>query len=234
MELKESSENGIYVANLSYHIVNDVKSCEQIMEAGWNNRSVGATLMNADSSRSHSIFTIYVERIRTDDLESNDVKFGKLNLVDLAGSERQTKTGASGDRLKEATKINLSLSALGNVISALVDGKAKHIPYRDSKLTRLLQDSLGGNTKTLMIACISPADNNYDETLSTLRYANRAKNIKNKPKINEDPKEALLRQYQEEILQLRQLVQEQIGHGDSGKLRQGDTDKGDSSIHLHR
>ncbi len=95
--------------------------------------------------------------------------------------------------MKEATKINLSLSALGNVISALVDGKTHHIPYRDSKLTRLLQDSLGGNTKTIMIAAVSPADYNYDETLSTLRYASRAKFIKNKPKINEDPKDAQLR-----------------------------------------
>merc|ERR1719309_1310793 len=134
------------------------------------------------------------------------IRKGKLNLVDLAGSERQAKTGATGDRLKEATKINLSLSALGNVISALVDGKSKHIPYRDSKLTRLLQDSLGGNTKTLMVACLSPADNNYEETLSTLRYANRAKNIKNKPTINEDPKDALLRQYQDEIRKLKRML----------------------------
>ncbi|KPM02239.1 Kinesin-like protein 1, partial [Sarcoptes scabiei] len=119
LELKEHPETGVYVGNLSMHIVNDVKACESIMEIGWKNRSVGATLMNADSSRSHSIFTIYVERMRIDDIESNNVKFGKLNLVDLAGSERQSKTGASGDRLKEATKINLSLSALGNVISAL-------------------------------------------------------------------------------------------------------------------
>ena len=96
-------------------------------------------------------------------------------MVDLAGSERQSKTQATGDRLKEATKINLSLSALGNVISALVDGKSSHIPYRDSKLTRLLQDSLGGNTKTIMIAAVSPADYNYEESLSTLRYASRAK-----------------------------------------------------------
>lgn len=116
-----------------------------------------------------------------------------MNLVDLAGSERLSKTGAEGDRLKEAQKINLSLSALGNVISALVDGKSHHIPYRDSKLTRLLQDSLGGNTKTVMIANCSPADYNYDETLSTLRYASRAKFIKNKPIINEDPKDALLK-----------------------------------------
>ena len=126
-----------------------------------------------------------------------------MNLVDLAGSERQAKTGATGDRLKEATKINLSLSALGNVISALVDGKSSHIPYRDSKLTRLLQDSLGGNAKTIMVANIGPSKFNYDETLTTLRYANRAKNIKNKPRINEDPKDAMLREFQEEIARLK-------------------------------
>lgn len=133
---------------------------------------------------------------------------GKLHLVDLAGSERQSKTGATGKRLKEATKINLSLSTLGNVISALVDGKSSHIPYRNSKLTRLLQDSLGGNSKTLMFANIGPAKYNYDETLSTLRYANRAKNIKNHAKINEDPKDALMRQYQKEIEELRKLLEE--------------------------
>ena len=142
---------------------------------------------------------------------------GTLNLVDLAGSERQKKTGASGVRLKEGSKINLSLSALGNVISALSMGKAEHIPYRDSKLTRLLQNSLGGNTKTVMIANIGPADVSYEETLSTLRYANRAKNIQNKPKINEDPKDAMLRQYQEEIkmlkLKLMQDYQQQQANG---------------------
>ena len=121
-------------------------------------------------------------------------------MVDLAGSERQSKTGATGERLKEATKINLSLSALGNVISALVDGRSGHIPYRDSKLTRLLQDSLGGNTKTVMVANIGPADYNYDETISTLRYAHRAKSIQNQPKINEDPKDAMLREFQETFM----------------------------------
>ena len=139
----------------------------------------------------------------TQDDRGDHIRVGKLNLVDLAGSERQSKTGATGDRLKEATKINMSLSALGNVISALVDGKSSHIPYRDSKLTRLLQNSLGGNAKTVMCANCGPADYNYDETLSTLRYANRAKNIKNKPKINEDPKDAMLREYQEEIKRLK-------------------------------
>ena len=127
-------------------------------------------------------------------------------MVDLAGSERLAKTGATGDRLKEATKINLSLSTLCHVISSLTDPKATYIPYRDSKLTRLLQDSLGGNTKTVMIANVGPADYNYDETMNTLRYASRAKNIQNKPKINEDPKDALLREYQEEITKLREQL----------------------------
>ncbi|CAJ0580049.1 unnamed protein product, partial [Mesorhabditis spiculigera] len=202
LDIKEHSDRGVYVAGLSMHVCHNVKDCQQLMNKGFSNRHVGATLMNKDSSRSHSIFTVYVEALN----EEGSIRMGKLHLVDLAGSERQSKTGATGDRFKEATKINLSLSALGNVISALVDGKSRHIPYRDSKLTRLLQDSLGGNTKTLMIACISPSDNNFDETLSTLRYANRAKNIKNKPKINEDPKDALLREYQLEIERLKSML----------------------------
>ncbi|XP_033752605.1 kinesin-like protein KIF17 isoform X7 [Pecten maximus] len=210
MDLKEHPEKGVYVSGLSMHPVHNVTECERIMEKGWKNRATGATLMNADSSRSHSIFTINLEMIQEDDEGEEHIRAGKLNLVDLAGSERQSKTGATGDRLKEATKINLSLSALGNVISALVDAKTKHIPYRDSKLTRLLQDSLGGNTKTLMVACLSPADNNYEETISTLRYANRAKNIQNKPKINEDPKDALLREYQEEITKLKAMLMGQL------------------------
>ncbi|XP_006862467.1 PREDICTED: kinesin-like protein KIF17 [Chrysochloris asiatica] len=210
LELKEHPEKGVYVKGLSMHTVHSVAQCERIMDTGWKNRSVGYTLMNKDSSRSHSIFTISIEIYAVDERGKDHLRAGKLNLVDLAGSERQSKTGATGERLKEATKINLSLSALGNVISALVDGRSKHIPYRDSKLTRLLQDSLGGNTKTLMVACLSPADNNYDETLSTLRYANRAKNIKNKPRINEDPKDALLREYQEEIKKLKAILAQQM------------------------
>ncbi|XP_067655416.1 osmotic avoidance abnormal protein 3-like [Haliotis asinina] len=224
LELKEHPEKGVYVNNLSMHPVHNVTECERIMEKGWKNRSTGSTLMNADSSRSHSIFTILMEMATTDDEGEEHIRAGKLNLVDLAGSERQAKTGATGDRLKEATKINLSLSALGNVISALVDGKSKHIPYRDSKLTRLLQDSLGGNTKTMMVACLSPADNNYEETISTLRYANRAKNIKNKPKINEDPKDALLREYQAEIEKLKAMLMGQMpidGLSDVQKAPQG-------------
>ncbi|XP_039286723.1 osmotic avoidance abnormal protein 3 isoform X2 [Nilaparvata lugens] len=209
LDLKESADRGVYVSDLSHHAVSGVAECQELMEKGWRNRSVGATLMNADSSRSHSIFSISIEMMPfSEHLDAScSIRRGKLSLVDLAGSERQAKTGATGERLKEATKINLSLSALGNVISALVDGKAKHIPYRDSKLTRLLQDSLGGNTKTLMVACLSPADNNYDETLSTLRYANRAKNIQNQPHINEDPKDTMLREYQDEIRKLRDMLE---------------------------
>lgn len=177
------------------------------MDIGFKNRAVRETNMNKESSRSHSIFTIYIDSQENDDKGNDKYKASKLNLVDLAGSERASKTGTTGDGMKEATKINLSLSALGNVISALVDGKTHHIPYRDSKLTRLLQDSLGGNTKTIMIAAVSPANYNYDETLSTLRYASRAKFIQNKPKVNEDPKDTLLREYMEEINRLKMMLE---------------------------
>ncbi|KAL0049957.1 hypothetical protein WJX82_001623 [Trebouxia sp. C0006] len=226
LEVKESAEKGVYVKGLVQFVVKSVAEINSVLQVGRKNRSVGATCMNQDSSRSHSVFTITVETADKEDSAAtastsspatgisggtsaagggkNTVRVGKLNLVDLAGSERQSKTGATGDRLKEATKINLSLSALGNVISALVDGKpGGHVPYRDSKLTRLLQDSLGGNTKTVMIANIGPAGYNYEETLSTLRYANRAKNITNKPRINEDPKDAMLREFQGEIARLK-------------------------------
>ena len=201
LELKESAETGVYVKGLTSEVVKSVEEIDRVLQSGKKNRSVGATLMNAGSSRSHSVFTIVIECE-----QGESIRVGKLNLVDLAGSERQSKTGATGNRLKEATKINLSLSALGNVISALVDGKSQHIPYRDSKLTRILQDSLGGNTKTVMCANAGPADYNYDESLSTLRYANRAKNIKNRPVVNEDPKDAMLRLYQEEIASLKERL----------------------------
>ncbi|RVE72537.1 hypothetical protein OJAV_G00039610 [Oryzias javanicus] len=218
LELKEHPERGVHVRDLSMHSVHSVGECERIMERGCRNRAVGSTLMNKDSSRSHSIFTLHLEICRTDSSGRDHLRAGKLNLVDLAGSERQSKTGATGERLREATKINLSLSALGNVISALVDGRSKFIPYRDSKLTRLLQDSLGGNTRTLMIACLSPAGSNYEESLSTLRYANRAKSIQNRPQINEDPKEALIRGYQEEIRKLRSLLSGQLDAGNPPSL----------------
>ena len=176
------------------------------MTIGQKNRSVRETNMNAHSSRSHSLFTITVERSELGADGKPHIRVGKLNMVDLAGSERLSKTGATGDGLKEATKINLSLSTLCHVISSLTDPKSTYIPYRDSKLTRLLQDSLGGNTKTMMISNVGPADYNYDETMNTLRYASRAKNIQNKPRINEDPKDALLREYQDEVSKLKEQL----------------------------
>lgn len=215
LELKEHPETGVYVKDLSTFVVKSVEELDNLMNLGNSSRSVGATLMNETSSRSHSIFTITIESSEPGPDGQDRFWAGKLHLVDLAGSERLSKTGATGDRLKEATKINLSLSALGNCISALVDGKSSHIPYRDSKLTRLLQDSLGGNAKTLMIATMSPANYNYEESLSTLRYANRAKNIKNKPKVNEDPKDAMLREYQEEIKKLKEQLEKKQGGGKS-------------------
>eukprot|EP00899_Mesostigma_viride_P008041 jgi/Mesvir1/17238/Mv07651-RA.1 len=216
LQLKDRPDTGVYIQGVSQIVCKDAAEIDKLIQQGRKNRSVGETLMNQDSSRSHSILTFLIEQSEAGPDGKDMIRAGKLNLVDLAGSERQAKTGATGDRLKEATKINLSLSALGNVISALVDGKSTHIPYRDSKLTRLLQDSLGGNTKTCMFANIGPADYNYDETISTLRYANRAKNIKNKARINEDPKDALMREYKEEINRLKALLQERGGDIEHG------------------
>ena len=157
--------------------------------------------MNATSSRSHSIFQIIVECATEANDGKEHIRAGKLNLVDLAGSERAEKTGATGERLKEGAKINLSLTCLGQVIQKLVDGD-DFIPYRQSKLTHILKDSLGGNAKTLMVVAISPASSNYDETMSSLRYADRAKRIKNKARINEDPKDAQIREMRDTIAKL--------------------------------
>ncbi|XP_044136763.1 kinesin-like protein KIF3A isoform X6 [Bufo gargarizans] len=225
LEVKERPDVGVYIKDLSGYVVNNADDMDRIMTLGHKNRSVGATNMNEHSSRSHAIFTITIECSEKGADGNIHVRMGKLHLVDLAGSERQGKTGATGQRLKEATKINLSLSTLGNVISALVDGKSTHVPYRNSKLTRLLQDSLGGNSKTMMCANIGPADYNYDETISTLRYANRAKNIKNKARINEDPKDALLRQFQKEIEELKKKLEE--GEEISGSDESGTDDDDD-------
>uniref|UniRef100_A0A8R1DGN2 Kinesin-like protein n=1 Tax=Caenorhabditis japonica TaxID=281687 RepID=A0A8R1DGN2_CAEJA len=214
LEIKERPDGGVYVKDLTSRLTRSIAEIQDVMIRGNAHRSVGRTNMNEHSSRSHAIFMITVECSRIGADGESHITVGRLNLVDLAGSERQSKTGATGDRFKEATKINLSLSALGNVIKALVDAKSAHVPYRDSKLTRLLQDSLGGNSKTVMVACIGPASYNYEETIGTLRYANRAKNIKNKPKINEDPKDALIREFQEEIENLKKKLAER-------KLRSG-------------
>ncbi|RVE49073.1 hypothetical protein evm_006319 [Chilo suppressalis] len=208
LEVKERPDIGVFVKDLTGYVVHNADELEKIMAVGNKNRQVGATAMNTESSRSHAIFSITVESSKRGADGKMHVKMGKLHLVDLAGSERQSKTQATGTRLKEATKINQSLSVLGNVISALVDGKSTHIPYRNSKLTRLLQDSLGGNSKTVMIATIGPAETNYVETISTLRYANRAKNIENKTHVNSEPGDALLTRFQQEIDQLKKQLEE--------------------------
>ncbi|XP_077569060.1 kinesin-like protein KIF3B [Stigmatopora nigra] len=221
LELRERPDTGVYVKDLSSFVTKSVREIENVMNVGNQNRSVGSTNMNEHSSRSHAIFVITVECSEVGVDGENHIRVGKLNLVDLAGSERQTKTGAQGERLKEATKINLSLSALGNVISALVDGRSSHIPYRDSKLTRLLQDSLGGNALTVMVANIGPASYNVEETLTTLRYSNRAKNIKNKPRVNEDPKDALLRKFQEEISRLKSQLEKRTGKKNKKRQKRG-------------
>ena len=177
-------------------------------------RTTASTNMNEQSSRSHALFTILIRRQRIlttnetpDDLETLTSKF---HFVDLAGSERLKRTGATGERAREGISINCGLLALGNVISALGDvtKKASHVPYRDSKLTRLLQDSLGGNSQTIMIACVSPSDRDFMETLNTLKYANRARNIKNKVQINQDQSSRTISSLRREIAALQMEILE--------------------------
>ncbi|KAF8654095.1 hypothetical protein AX16_003628 [Volvariella volvacea WC 439] len=181
LQVHEEKSRGVYVKNLSDYYVSSAKEVYEIMRMGGAARVVTATNMNAESSRSHSIFLITIQQRNT---ETGAQKTGNLYLVDLAGSEKVGKTGASGQTLEEAKKINKSLSALGMVINALTDSKAKHIPYRDSKLTRILQESLGGNSRTTLIINCSPSSYNEAETLSTLRFGIRAKTIKNTARVN--------------------------------------------------
>uniref|UniRef100_A0A8C1N0I8 Kinesin-like protein KIF16B n=1 Tax=Cyprinus carpio TaxID=7962 RepID=A0A8C1N0I8_CYPCA len=216
LRVREHPKEGPYVEDLSKHLVQNYNDVEELMEAGNINRTTASTGMNDTSSRSHAIFTINFTQAKFD-AEMPSETVSKIHLVDLAGSERADATGATGVRLKEGGNINKSLVTLGNVISALADlsleegnshlkKKQVFVPYRDSVLTWLLKDSLGGNSKTIMIATISPADVNYGETLSTLRYANRAKNIINKPTINEDSNVRLIRELRAEIARLKALL----------------------------
>ncbi|KAI3842968.1 hypothetical protein MKX03_020621 [Papaver bracteatum] len=188
LHLREDIRKGVYVENLTEHEVTTVKDVVELLLQGAANRKMAATNMNSESSRSHSVFTCVIES-RWEIDSTTHLRFGRLNLVDLAGSERQKSSGAEGERLKEAANINKSLSTLGLVIMTLVDlahGKHRHVPYRDSRLTFLLQDSLGGNSKTTIIANISPSTCSANETLSTLKFAQRAKLIQNNAKVNED------------------------------------------------
>ncbi|KAL1192271.1 Kinesin-like protein KIN-12D [Cardamine amara subsp. amara] len=194
LQLREDIKSGVYVENLTECEVQSVQDILGLITQGSSNRKVGATNMNRESSRSHSVFTCVIESRWEKDSTTN-MRFARLNLVDLAGSERQKTSGAEGERLKEAASINKSLSTLGHVIMVLVDvanGKPRHIPYRDSRLTFLLQDSLGGNSKTMIIANASPSVSCAAETLNTLKFAQRAKLIQNNAVVNEDSNEDVL------------------------------------------
>ncbi|XP_043485779.1 kinesin-like protein Klp98A isoform X2 [Polistes fuscatus] len=216
LRVREHPKRGPYVQDLSSHLVYDYSDIQECMVRGNTHRTTASTNMNDVSSRSHAIFTITFVQAGFSEGNMPSETVSKVHLVDLAGSERANATGATGQRLKEGAHINKSLVTLGSVISALAEVSSSgdsssskrnvFIPYRDSVLTWLLKDSLGGNSKTIMIAAISPADCNYGETLSTLRYANRAKNIINKPTINEDPNVKLIRELREEIQKLKSLI----------------------------
>ncbi|KAK6185058.1 hypothetical protein SNE40_007379 [Patella caerulea] len=202
-----TKKGSVIIQGLEDVVVRNKNEVYQILERGASRRQTAATLMNATSSRSHSVFSVTIH-IKENTIDGEELlKTGKLYLVDLAGSENIGRSGAVDKRAREAGNINQSLLTLGRVITALVE-HAPHIPYRESKLTRLLQDSLGGRTKTSIIATISPASCNIDETLSTLDYAHRAKNIMNRPEVNQKlTKKALLREYNEEIERLRRDLQ---------------------------
>ncbi|KAI0134635.1 kinesin heavy chain [Xylariales sp. AK1849] len=221
LKVREHPSTGPYVEDLAKLVVGSFQEIENLMDEGNKARTVAATNMNETSSRSHAVFTLMVTQKKFDtETKMAMEKVAKISLVDLAGSERATSTGATGARLKEGAEINRSLSTLGRVIAALADlstGKKKkgpggQVPYRDSVLTWLLKDSLGGNSMTAMIAAISPADINYDETLSTLRYADSAKRIKNHAVVNEDANARMIRELKEELA----LLRGKLGGGVSG------------------
>ena len=212
LRIRESKVMGIFVEGLTKYPVTSFEEINKKMDEGYNNRTIGSTLMNATSSRAHTIVTIEFRQI-TVFAKKKSEKLSMINLVDLAGSERTGLTGATGDRLKEGCNINKSLLILGNVINCLADkaiGKNKNMlpPYRDSALTRILQNALGGNSKTIMICALSPASINYEETLSTLRYADRAKKIQNKAVVNESEHDKMVRLLKEENGSLKKMIED--------------------------
>ncbi|XP_005354381.1 kinesin-like protein KIF21A isoform X18 [Microtus ochrogaster] len=228
IRIHEDSTGGIYTVGVTTRTVNTEPEMMQCLKLGALSRTTASTQMNVQSSRSHAIFTIHVCQTRvcpqieaenaTDNkmisessqMNEFETLTAKFHFVDLAGSERLKRTGATGERAKEGISINCGLLALGNVISALGDKskRATHVPYRDSKLTRLLQDSLGGNSQTIMIACVSPSDRDFMETLNTLKYANRARNIKNKVMVNQDRASQQINALRSEITRLQMELME--------------------------
>ncbi|XP_053109824.1 kinesin-like protein KIF21A isoform X3 [Hemicordylus capensis] len=228
IKIHEDSAGGIYTVGVTTRTVNTEAEMMQCLKLGALSRTTASTQMNVQSSRSHAIFTVHLcqtrvcppidadnmmdNRIISESPQLNEFETltAKFHFVDLAGSERLKRTGATGERAKEGISINCGLLALGNVISALGDKskKATHVPYRDSKLTRLLQDSLGGNSQTVMIACVSPSDRDFMETLNTLKYANRARNIKNKVMVNQDRASQQINALRSEITRLQMELME--------------------------
>ncbi|MCL4123707.1 UNVERIFIED_CONTAM: hypothetical protein GTU68_014270 [Idotea baltica] len=214
LKVREHNILGPYVDGLSQLAVSAYEEIEQLIEEGNKARTVAATNMNSESSRSHAVFSVILTQTLTDSVSGvSGEKMSRISLVDLAGSERAVKTGAVGDRLKEGSNINKSLTTLGLVISKLADqalgkgkGKENFVPYRDSVLTWLLKDNLGGNSRTVMVATISPSSDNLEETLSTLRYADRAKRIVNHAVVNEDPKAKIIRELRQEVEALREQL----------------------------
>ena len=214
LKIRETKDDGVYVQDLTVIPVTSYKDIADQIERGTSLRTIGATNMNATSSRAHTVTTITFNQTEYTNGKPTNKKRSNINLVDLAGSERARTTGADADRLKEGSNINKSLSFLGKVINILADkasgkkdAKKKVVPYRESKLTRILQNALGGNSKTAMIAALSPADVNFEETLSTLVYANQVKSIKNKAKINESPEDKLIRELKEENERLKKMFE---------------------------
>uniref|UniRef100_A0A673CD88 Kinesin-like protein KIF21A n=1 Tax=Sphaeramia orbicularis TaxID=375764 RepID=A0A673CD88_9TELE len=221
IKIHEDANGGIYTVGVTTRTVTSAAEMMQCLKLGALSRTTASTQMNVQSSRSHAIFTIHLCQVRVCSPDNNNVSdkitidefetlTAKFHFVDLAGSERLKRTGATGDRAKEGISINCGLLALGNVISALGDRskRSTHVPYRDSKLTRLLQDSLGGNSQTVMIACISPSDRDFMETLNTLKYANRARNIKNKVMVNQDRASQQISALRTEIARLQMELME--------------------------
>ncbi|CAK9801954.1 Kinesin-like protein KIF13A [Anthophora quadrimaculata] len=214
LKVREHNVLGPYVDGLSRLAVTSFQDIDNLMAEGNKSRTVAATNMNSESSRSHAVFSVILTQTLTaSKIGVSGEKVSRMSLVDLAGSERAAKTGAVGDRLKEGSNINKSLTTLGLVISKLADqnsgsnkNKDKFVPYRDSVLTWLLKDNLGGNSKTVMVATISPAADNYEETLSTLRYADRAKRIVNYAVINEDPNARIIRELRQEVETLKEML----------------------------
>ncbi|XP_068771830.1 kinesin-like protein KIF1B isoform X11 [Struthio camelus] len=238
LRVREHPLLGPYVEDLSKLAVTSYTDIADLMDAGNKARTVAATNMNETSSRSHAVFTIVFTQKKHDaETDLSTEKVSKISLVDLAGSERADSTGAKGTRLKEGANINKSLTTLGKVISALAEvskkkKKTDFIPYRDSVLTWLLRENLGGNSRTAMVAALSPADINYDETLSTLRYADRAKQIKCNAVINEDPNAKLVRELKEEVTRLKDLLRAQ-GLGDIIDTSMGSLTASPSSCSLN-